>query len=55
LNSLEAELREQRELAQSRLSEIERLNVDHQQALRQVEKLKFDVSLDLAVELRRQW
>jgi hypothetical protein len=45
LNGLEVELNEQRELASSRLAEIEKLNIDYQQTLKQNEKLKFDVSL----------
>ena len=43
-NEIVTELEEQRELATTRLSELEKLQEDHQEALREVEKLKMDVS-----------
>ena len=38
------ELEDQRELAMSRLNELEKLQQDHQNALQEIEKLKMDVS-----------
>lgn len=37
-------MEEQRDLATNRMTELEKLNIDHQQALREIEKLKMDVS-----------
>ena len=39
------ELEEQRELATNRMMELEKLQKDHQEALREVERLKMDVSI----------
>lgn len=39
-----AELEEQRELATNRITELEKLQKDHQEALRDVERLKMDLS-----------
>ena len=44
-SELQAELNEQRELAASRLNEMEKLNHEHQQALKLIEKLRFDVKM----------
>lgn len=38
------ELEEQKELATNRLTELEKLSKDHQEALTEIEKLKTDVS-----------
>ena len=37
------ELEDQRELATSRLTELEKLQQDHQEAVKQIETLKMDV------------
>lgn len=39
------ELNEQTELASSRLAELESLQIQHQQMIRECEQLKMDVSL----------
>ena len=39
-----SDLDEQRELATNRLAELERLQKDHQKALKEIEQLKLDVS-----------
>lgn len=38
------ELEEQKELATNRLTELEKLSKDHQEALTEIQKLKTDVS-----------
>jgi len=38
------ELEDQRELATSRLTELEKLQQDHQEAVKEIETLKMDVS-----------
>lgn len=38
------ELEEQKELATNRLTELEKLSKEHQEALTEIEKLKMDVS-----------
>ncbi|XP_048252241.1 E3 ubiquitin-protein ligase Bre1-like [Haliotis rufescens] len=43
LDEILSELEEQRELATNRLSELEKLNKDHQEACKEVEKLKMDL------------
>jgi E3 ubiquitin-protein ligase BRE1 len=45
VSELQAQLNEQRDLAASRLNEMEKLNHEYQQALKQIEKLKFDVKM----------
>lgn len=40
-----AELEEQRELANNRLAELDRLHRQHRDTLKEVEKLKMDVSI----------
>ena len=40
-----AELEEQKDLSTNRLAELEKLNKDHQDAMKEVERLKMDVSL----------
>ena len=42
---LEFELEQQKELANNRLHELEKMNNDYQAAIKQIEKLKADVSL----------
>ena len=42
---MEADLEEQRELAASRLQELEKMNLEYQASLKQIERLKLDVSL----------
>ena len=44
------DLEEQRELATKRLQELEDLHRKHKDVLKQVEKLKMDVSTERAVE-----
>lgn len=39
-----SDLEEQRELATNRLAELEKLQKDHQKALKDIEQLKLDVS-----------
>ena len=41
---MEADLEEQRELAASRLQELEKMNHEYQASLKQIERLKLDVS-----------
>ena len=43
VNEIESELDDQRELASSRLQELEKTNIEYQAAIRQIEKLKADV------------
>lgn len=43
LNEMATELEDQRELATSRLTELEKLQQDHQDAVKQIETLKMDV------------
>jgi hypothetical protein len=43
LAELEGDIAEQRELASNRLVELEKLNVEYQNSLKQVEKYKADV------------
>jgi len=43
LNEMATELEDQRELATSRLTELEKLQQDHQEAIKQIETLKMDV------------
>lgn len=45
LEDIAAELEEQRELANNRLAELDRLHRQHRDTLKEVEKLKMDVSL----------
>lgn len=45
LEDVAAELEEQRELANNRLAELDRLHRQHRDALKDVEKLKMDVSI----------
>ena len=45
MNEIESDLEEQKELAASRLQELEKLNVQYQNSLKQIEKLKADVWL----------
>lgn len=44
LEDIAAELEEQRELANNRLAELDRLHRQHRDTLKEVEKLKMDVS-----------
>jgi hypothetical protein len=44
VSEIEFELEQQKEVAASRLHELEKLNSDYQATLRQIEKLKADVS-----------
>lgn len=41
---MEFDLEQQRDIANNRLNELEKLNSEYQAALRQIEKLKADVS-----------
>ena len=51
-NEIVAELEEQKELATNRLTELEKLQADHQEAVKEIEKLKMDVSrYNIFVEL----
>jgi len=43
LNEMATELEDQRELATSRLTELEKLQQDHQEAVKEIETLKMDV------------
>jgi len=43
LSEMATELEDQRELATSRLTELEKLQQDHQEAVKQIETLKMDV------------
>jgi len=43
LNEMATELEDQRELATSRLTELEKLQQDHQEAVKDIETLKMDV------------
>ena len=43
---MEKDLEEQKELSASRLAELEKLNTEYQNSLKQIEKLKADVSFD---------
>lgn len=45
LEDVAAELEEQRELANNRLAELDRLHRQHRDTLKEVEKLKMDVSV----------
>lgn len=45
MEDLQKELEEQRELANNRLQELDRLHMQHREALKEVEKLKMDVSI----------
>ena len=45
LEDVAAELEEQRELANNRLAELDRLHRQHRDTLKEVEKLKMDVSI----------
>lgn len=47
LEDVAAELEEQRELANNRLAELDRLHRQHRDTLKEVEKLKMDVSIFL--------
>lgn len=47
LEDIAAELEEQRELANNRLAELDRLHRQHRDTLKEVEKLKMDVSCHL--------
>jgi Tfp pilus tip-associated adhesin PilY1 len=44
LHDMEFDLEQQRDIANNRLNELEKLNSEYQAALRQIEKLKADVS-----------
>jgi len=44
LSEMATELEDQRELATSRLTELEKLQQDHQEAVKEIETLKMDVS-----------
>ena len=44
---MEADLEEHRELAKSRLAELEASNIENQKSLRLIEKLKADVYLSI--------
>lgn len=48
LEDVAAELEEQRELANNRLAELDRLHRQHRDTLKEVEKLKMDVSMSIA-------
>ena len=43
-DEIHSELEEQKELATNRLTELEKLQKEHQEALKDVERLKMDVS-----------
>ena len=45
LDEILSDLEEHKELAANRLLELEKLTADHQEALKEIEKLKMDVSL----------
>lgn len=45
LEDLQKEIEEYRELANNRLQEMDKLHQEHREALKEVEKLKMDVSL----------
>jgi E3 ubiquitin-protein ligase BRE1 len=47
LEDLQKELEEYRELANNRLQELDKLHQQHREALKEVEKLKMDVSTPL--------
>lgn len=47
LEDVALELEEQRELATNRLAELDRLHRQHRDALKEVEKLKMDVSFPI--------
>lgn len=44
---MEFEMEQQRELANNRLHELEKLNVEYQSAVKQIEKLKAEVIIYL--------
>ncbi|KAK2140818.1 hypothetical protein LSH36_1238g00029 [Paralvinella palmiformis] len=46
-NEIVAELEEQKELATNRLTELEKLQTDHQEAVKEIEKLKMDIKTQL--------
>lgn len=48
------ELEEQKELATNRLTELEKLSKEHQEALTEIEKLKMDVSYMCLTSLYRE-
>lgn len=45
LEDLQKELEEYRELANNRLQELDKLHQEHRECLKEVEKLKMDVSI----------
>jgi len=49
LEEIQKECEEQRELANNRLQELDRLHQQHRDALKDVEKLKMDVSLVFSI------
>lgn len=49
--SLNAELEHNQELANSRMSELEKLQVELQEAVRESEKLKVNIALFISVQL----
>ena len=44
LDEILSDLEEHKELSANRLMELEKLTADHQEALKEIEKLKMDVS-----------
>lgn len=46
LEDLQKDLEEAKELANNRLQELDKLHLQHREALKEVEKLKMDVSND---------
>lgn len=55
LEDLQKELEECRELANNRLQELDKLHQTHREALKEVEKLKMDVSIGLCVMFFRHF
>lgn len=53
LEDVAAELEEQRELANNRLAELDRLHRQHRDTLKEVEKLKMDVSIVFMISITR--
>lgn len=51
MEELQKEIEEVRELANNRLQELDRLHLQHREALKEVEKLKMDVSLSTVDDL----
>lgn len=45
LDEILSDLEEHKELSSNRLMELEKLTAEHQEALKEIEKLKMDVSL----------